>query len=205
MIIPAGSEQPPRKPVRLARAPKVHHDQLRGRLRGPSPDLRISTLFSCFASPMLPRNTRSAHDDTSKTTFASWTSPCLIPASFNALRTFRASAAHALTSGSRWTRGSINHRSLDPNPGRPRKVATDPQQPHMKRRARQPIHDNRPHARRAAGPGPRSHGRCRVTLRRQGLAVALALETFFASATRRPVRKATRELGYLRSPNLTCF
>ena len=34
------------------------------------------------------------------------------------LRARRASAAHALTSGKRWTRGSINHRSLDPNPGR---------------------------------------------------------------------------------------
>ena len=67
---------------------------------------------------MLPLNTLSAHDDTSKTTFASWTSPWRIPLSFKALRTFRASAAHAFTSGKRCTRGSINHRSLDPNPGR---------------------------------------------------------------------------------------
>ena len=85
---------------------------------GPRPISRISTLFSCFASPMLPRKTLSAHEETSNTTFASWTSPCLMPASFNVFRAFRASAAHALTRGRRWTRGSINHRSFDPNPGR---------------------------------------------------------------------------------------
>ena len=66
---------------------------------------------------MLPRKTLSAHDDTSNTTFASWTSPWRIPLSFKALRTFRASAAQAFTKGKRCTRGSINHRSLEPKPG----------------------------------------------------------------------------------------
>ena len=164
---------------------------------------------------MLPRKTLSAHEETSKTTFASWTSPWRIPLSFKALRTFRASAAHALTNGSLCTRGSMSHRSLDPNPGRREKSRltqsnlcqakpslTRPRLPHatrgpscghvdgveanaidatpssssssssfktlshgpdVERGTGKPIHHNGPHARRAAGPGPGAHGRCRVT------------------------------------------
>ena len=67
-----------RPPCELSRIPKSTTTNFAEDCEGPRPISRISTLFSCFASPMLPRNTRSAHDDTSKTTFASWTSPCLM-------------------------------------------------------------------------------------------------------------------------------